>query len=367
MPSLLLRTLQNGRSGIVASLPEQRNSVYTGRILINLPARRVSVEAIKTDHERETVVYQDTLGDHETDMQRLLERLTNYGNSRNVQLIQLIDLSLLTSESAYDEKRKFEILTERVDECSSYRRSMVIFDLDSLIGVNISEGQSSTGRSTNVSMNNQSVYTFVADRFQKAHVEEACDDEARALAKENWAVTVVRDPFLFRQFSDFIQFTRTPTEIDEEEEQKRSQEEMLKCIKCHDFYLEQDNRMGACVHHDGFVYDNFSPALTQCSPTSALEQLLNEEARAMEGTTQRERIEKIKQRFKFICCNQTLQSTGHIGGCKRTKHGVQRDAQANGQENPVTASDWEQMCVTNQEYGNKLTSLRDSRLARNIA
>ncbi|CAF2218099.1 unnamed protein product, partial [Rotaria magnacalcarata] len=34
-------------------------------------------------------------------MQELLERLTVYGKSRNVQLFQLSDLNLLSAESAY--------------------------------------------------------------------------------------------------------------------------------------------------------------------------------------------------------------------------------------------------------------------------
>jgi hypothetical protein len=287
-------------------------------------------------------------------MQSLLERLTIYGKSRNVQLLQLIDLSLLSTESAYDEKRKFEILTERVDECSSYRRSMIVYDLDSLVGVSKSEGQSSTGNSTNISLTNQGVFTFVGDRFQKAHAEMAQIDEEQALVKENWAVVVGRDPFLLRQFCDFIQFTRTVEEIEEEEENRRRQEEKLKCVKCNDYYLEQDNKMGVCIHHDGFVFDNISIGLNKYTQQSAIQQLLKEEALAINQPAQREQLERVKQRFKFICCNQTVVAAGNVGGCKKGRHGFEANQ-------TITLNDWEQMCDGNKDYLQKRANLLNDR------
>ncbi|CAF1207873.1 unnamed protein product [Rotaria sordida] len=356
LPTLLLRALEDDQTALLGTLPNKKNSVYTGRIVINLSRRQIDVEAIlshSTD-EHEKIVYHERLTDREIDMQNLLERLTIYGKSRNVQLLQLIDLSLLSIESAYDEKRKFEILTERVDECSSYRRSMIVYDLDSLVGVNKSEGQSSTGNSTNVSLINQGVFTFVGDRFQKAHVDKARSDEEQALVKENWAVVVGRDPFLLRQFCDFIQFTRTAEELQEEEENRRRQEEKIKCVKCNDYYLEQDNKMGVCVHHDGFVYDNISVGLVKCSQRSAVQQLLKEEALAVNQPTQRERLERAKQRFKFVCCNQTVITTGSMGGCKKGRHGFEENR-------TITINEWERMCDENREYLQKRANLLDDR------
>jgi hypothetical protein len=171
--------LEDDQTALLGTLPDKRNSVYTGRIVINLSTGSIAVEAtiLHSTDKHEKIAYHERLTGRETDMQHLLERLTIYGKSRNVQLLQLIDLSLLSIESAHDEKRKFEILTERVDECSNYRRSMIVYDLDSLVGVNKSEGQSSTGNSTNISLTNQGVFTFVGDRFQKAHVDIARSDE----------------------------------------------------------------------------------------------------------------------------------------------------------------------------------------------
>jgi hypothetical protein len=352
LPTLLLRTLEDNQTAVIGTLPNKNKSVYTGRIVINLSTGHIEVEAkiLHSTTDQEKVVYHENLISRETDMQSLLERLTIYGKSRNVQLLQLIDLSLLSSEGAYDEKRKFEILTERVDECSSYRRSMIVYDLDSLVGVNKSEGQSSTGTSTNISLTNQSVFTFVGDRFNMAHVDMARSDEEQALAKENWAVVVGRDPFLLRQFCDFIQFTRTEEELEEEKQTLIRQEKEIKCIKCNDYYLEQDNKMGVCVHHDGFVYDNRSIGLNKYSQQSAIQKLLQEEALASKQTEQREQLERVKQSFKFICCHQTVVAGGNFGGCKKGRHGF-KDKQT------VTLNEWERMCDENREYLQKRANL----------
>ncbi|CAF1179407.1 unnamed protein product [Didymodactylos carnosus] len=367
LPTLLLRSLDNDSSTAVqlGTLPNKKDSNYTGRIIVNLAARRIDVEAEHfhpSSGEREKIVYQESLLDGETDLQSLLERLTIYGKSRNVQLLQLVDLSLLSSESAYDEKRKFEILTERVDESQSYRRSMIVYDLDSLVGVNKSEGQSATGNSTNISLNNQSVYTFVGDRFRKAHVDRAQADEEQARVKENWAVVIGRDPFLLRQFCDSVQYTRTPEELDQEDEERRRAEEKILCIKCNDYYLEQDNKMGVCVHHDGFVYDNSSNTLAKYTQCAATEQLLHEEAMAIATNDQpeRERLERLKTRFKFICCNMTVTATGSVGGCKKGRHGFEANAS-------VTLEEWEQVCDENRLYRLKRATMLDKRVANTLA
>jgi len=294
--------------------------------------------------------------------------LTVYGKSRNVQLLQLIDLNLLSAESAYDEKEKFEILKERLDECGAYRRSMIVYDLDSLIGVNKSEGNSSMGRSTNFSLINQNVYTYVKDKFQTAHIQsssvslndaENSSNNNDVVSTEKWAVMVIRDPFLLRQFCDDVQFTRTQSEIEEEDAEMRRADERIKCVQCGDFYIEQDNKMGVCMHHDGFVFDNHSLALTQWGQRAAVEQLLKEEADAIQKSLtnpmsqeQKERSEHEKVRFRYICCNQTVQTAGSMGGCKKGKHSP----------GSVTLDEWEHTCDNNKEYQDKRLSLLQSRI-----
>ncbi|CAF1085429.1 unnamed protein product [Adineta steineri] len=378
LPTLLLRTLVDDDQSFeddqqpkprFNDLPNKPRSLYTGKIIINLHARRIDIESILmqvgTD-EREKVVYQEFLRDSETNLQELLERLTVYGKSRNVQLLQLIDLNLLSAESAYDEKDKFETLKERLDECAGYRRSMIVYDLDSLIGVNKSEGNSSMGRSTNFSLINQNVYTYVKDKFQTAYIEPSPmfsntteNNNNDIVSTEKWSVMVIRDQFLLRQFCDDVQFTRTSSEIEEEEAQMRSADERIKCVQCNDYYIEPDNKMGVCMHHDGFVYDNHSLTLDHWGQRDAVERLLKEEAAAIQmslktplSPEEKERMEREKLRFKYICCNQTVQTASSMGGCKKGKHSPPN----------MTLLEWEYACDNHKDYQDKRLNLLRNKL-----
>ncbi|CAF1378677.1 unnamed protein product, partial [Didymodactylos carnosus] len=320
-------------------------------------------EALHTDpltHECTKIVDQHDLFDSETNLQGLLQRLTIYGKLRNVQLLQLIDLNLLSTESAYDEKQKFETLKERLDECAAYRRSMIVYDLDSLVGINRSEGNASTGRTTNLSLINHNIYTHIKDRFQNAHVESGSISENNDTidTDEKWSVIVIREPFLLRQFYDDIKFTRPENEIQEEEAELRLVNERNKCVQCNDFYTEKDNRMDVCIHHDGFVYDNHCPQLTKWTRRAAIEQLLKEDAEVnqprahvIQTPEEKERLERRKQRYKFICCDQTLQIGGMAAGCKKGKHSLPH----------TTHIEWENACDENTDYRAKLSSLLQSR------
>ena len=346
-------------------LPDAQNIVYTGKILINFHLNRIDIEAIfehpKTG-EIKKLVQQEYLFKEETDLQQLIERLTFYGKSRNVQLLQLIDLNLLSLSSAHDEKEKFEVLKERLDECNAYRRSMIVYDLDSLVGINRSEGDSSTGRSTNLSLINHNIYTFIQNQFQSAYVEPptfSSNDQNTSLTKEKWSIMTIRDEFLLRQFYDDTKFTRSQAEIDREKADEDRANQRIYCVQCNDYYLEDDNKMGVCMHHDGFVYDNQSSTLTKFIPSQAILMLLNEEAdsantRINLSQEEKERRERDKQRFKYICCNQTLQTSSAMQGCKKGKHSP----------STMKIEDWNYICQNNQDYDNKRLAISQQRTQR---
>ena len=249
LPRLLLRNIMNGSTIRINHLLRR---MYTGRIIIDLNGGSARTEIIGT--EGQTIVIEHKLNQNETNVQSLLERLTVYGKDRNVQLLQLVDLNLLASQGAYDEKKVFETLKERYDECVAYSRLMIIYDLDALVGVNKSESDSSMGRSMSSSIVNQSVYTYVRARFREAVVEqqkeasdgheedEGSDEQQQSV--EKWAVAVIREPFLLRQFANDVQFARTRQEEEEAETERRKEEDLLKCVKCKDLYIENQNKMG---------------------------------------------------------------------------------------------------------------------------
>ena len=241
LPRLLMRRLMTGSKILNNRLLRH---VYTGRIIIDLPNGSARIEIIE-NNDRVSVI-EHKLSSHETTVQSLLERLTIYGKDRNVQLLQLVDLNLLAAQGAFDEKKVFETLKERYDECIAYDRSMIIYDLDALVGINKSESDSSMGRSMSSSIVNQSVYTYVCARFREAVVEQEKDEDndEQQQSVEKWAVVVIQDLFLLRQFSTNVKFARTRIEEKEYELEQSKAKDLLKCVKCKDFYIENENKMG---------------------------------------------------------------------------------------------------------------------------
>ncbi|CAF1043150.1 unnamed protein product, partial [Didymodactylos carnosus] len=389
LPRLLLRNLQDlrllqqaqpqpqQRTTKILSVSDpaegfhlQENSLFTGKIIISLQEKCVRIETIETSRKghHKKYVYEDQLRETEQNLQQLLERITSYGNDRNVQLLQLIDLNLLSSKGAYDEKKVFETLKERYDECMEYKRSMIVYDLDSLIGVNKSESESSMGTSTSSSVVNQSIYIYVTSRFREAKIE--VNNADKRLKIERWAIAVVRDPFLLKKFAVDVEFTSTEEQQKEEEDERRKSKEQIKCVKCRDFYIETENKMGSCTYHDGFVYDNSSYELKQYRQNEAIEELNHDEFKVMTAdsteTTQKDEVERKKTRFKYICCNTTVQAGTTAGGCKKGKHGLEgsegKRKKGTGKVlDEETVKKWELECLNNQEYNELRTQLLKQR------
>lgn len=106
--------------------------------------------------------------------------------------------------------------------------------------------------------------------------------------------------------------------------------------------------------------------LAQWSSERAIEQLLIEEAEAAQQANvgngpltseQKERAERAKQRFRYICCNQMLQTSGNANanGCKKGKHSPQS----------ITRNEWELARDNNQEYHEKRRRLLTIRAEQN--
>ncbi|CAF4161047.1 unnamed protein product [Rotaria sp. Silwood2] len=365
LPRLLLRNLLIESNHHIHQL--SGNFKYTGRMIVDLQNQRIRIEVIKqkTDTKNSQLsVVERALNPNETNVQTLLERLTAYGKSRNVQLLQLIDLNLLASQGAYDEKKVYETLKDRYDECVSYTRSMIVYDLDALVGINKSESSSNMGQSISYSVHNQSIYTYVLARFRDRAMEDIQEDDTDNV--ERWAIAVIREPFLLRQFSEDAQFPRTYQEQEELQLERRMAEELIKCVKCKDFYTENENRMGSCVHHDGFVYDNAAADLTIYAPSDAAKILNKLEHKALNDTSERNGFERQKIKFKWICCDETF-TTVYKGGCKKGKHGFflndneslgrQVDNKRVNRRKQATIEQWEDFCCANEEYDAKWQSL----------
>ncbi len=338
-----------------------KKCTFTGKIVISLTDRYVRIETINQSNQQYSVV-EDRFRETEQNLQQLLERVTGYGTDRNVQLLQLVDLNLLSSKGAYDEQKVSEILKECYDECTAYKRSMIVYDLDSLIGVNKSESDSSMGTSTSSSVVNQRIYVYITNRFQEAKIESSNPDEKSRI--ERWAIAIVRDSFLLKKFTNDVGFTPTDKQRNDEEEEHRKSTEVIACVKCHESYTEKENKLGVCTHHDGFVYDNLALDLKKYRLSDAIDVLNNEEFVASKDASKKEDLERRKTRMKFICCGAIVQTGGNIGGCKKTKHGFEYRGQRKHNRDILLKEDikkWETECFENIYYNDKYQDIIDKR------
>jgi SpoVK/Ycf46/Vps4 family AAA+-type ATPase len=136
--------------------------IPTGRILIDYTDRKCLIEI-----QNEPTLEKDLEKD-ETSVPRLLARFIHGCSTRNIDTIQTIDLNFLIKQNAFDENQIFELLTTTFLECNEYNRSMLIFDIDSLIMLNKSDSDMSKSKS----ISNIRVYQFIREKCKTSIVEK---------------------------------------------------------------------------------------------------------------------------------------------------------------------------------------------------
>ena len=154
----------------------------SGRILIDLQSGKCFVEFQGDNHP----TIEHNLVADEVSAQALLARLIQGCSSRNIDTIQLIDLNFLTKRNATDENKIFEASAEIFLECDGYNKSMLVFDMDSLIMM-----------STSNSITNTRLYQFIREKCKVTFVEqEQVHSQTGAKPMEKWVVLIVKDTFL---------------------------------------------------------------------------------------------------------------------------------------------------------------------------
>ncbi len=123
----------------------------TGRIHIDLKARVIQTEKEVSLEEKPVKGLSSTF--------KVLPWLADFAFQRSLDYIQLFDLDLLLSSAAFDDNKAMENLTDKVNECGEYIKSMAIFDLDSLVGVNDNESISNMVRQESVCASSKLIWS----------------------------------------------------------------------------------------------------------------------------------------------------------------------------------------------------------------
>ena len=72
-----------------------------------------------------------------------------------------MDMDFLLSNNAFDTSKILENLNEKMQEFSQYNRSMLVIDVDSIVGVTESISESNMGPSSSYSLGDQSLFKVV--------------------------------------------------------------------------------------------------------------------------------------------------------------------------------------------------------------
>ena len=293
----------------------------SGRILIDLQDRKCFIEL----QEENKMTIERDLDVKETSVQSVLARLIQGCSTRNIDTIQVIDLNFLTKQNATEENQIFELLTTIFLECDEYNKSMLVFDIDSLIM--LTKSDSDTTKSTSIS--NVRLYQFIREKCKTAIVERGNQNEQNANqtdAKpvEKWIVIIVKENFLKTSLVNEIEFRKTAAQQDEEtkEEQKRLDDERSRrCPKCFKDYLPKNTKFGDCHYHDGFIVDVNKPDVA----------LTMEQARMkmQQAEVLREHEENAAQKtpvpmLLWVCCGERY-GNNQLGGCRISDCGLPDD------------------------------------------
>ncbi|CAF2075797.1 unnamed protein product [Rotaria magnacalcarata] len=220
----------------------------TGRILVDLRERKCLIELSNEP------TLEKALDDGETSMLTLIARFIHGCSTRNIDTIQIIDLNFLIKQNAFEENQIFELLTTTFLECNEYNRSMLIFDIDSLVMLTVSDSKMSKSES----ISNIRLYQFIREKCKTAKIEQVSENNNVTVIKEKWMVIVVKHPLLRQLIIDDIEFKKTSQQLQKEndDEKKRIDDEVDKvCPKCHQNYIPSKTTYGNCHYHDGFIYD----------------------------------------------------------------------------------------------------------------
>ena len=290
----------------------------SGRILIDLHNRKCLIEL---EEENKSTIERN-LDDKETSVQSLLARLIQGCSTRNIDTIQVIDLNFLTKQNATEENQIFELLTTIFLECDEYNKSMLVFDIDSLIM--LSKSDTDTSKSTSIS--NIRLYQFIREKCKTTIVERdnqqqqqtSCQTDAKPV--EKWIVMIIKDTYLKTTLVNDIEFKKTSAEDDEEarEEEKRLDDERSRrCPKCFKDYLPKDTKFGDCHYHDGFIVDFTNP---NTALTVDQAQMIMQRAEILKEKEENVTYKTPMPVLLWVCCGQRY--ANNQSGCRISDCGL---------------------------------------------
>mgnify|MGYP000921753514 FL=1 len=287
---------------------------FTGKILVDLseedPEMRFEIEEKIHENGEPICLHSEPLlmkKDSVINSFQVIPKLAEFASRRGIDFILLMDQDFLLSNNAFDEAKIKENITEKMQEFSCYEKSLLIVDVDSLVGIAKSVSESSMGISTSYNVTDNRLYSMIIHY-------------ARSLPKilpkcEYWIALISKNRELSNMIKKDLSWPMTQKQIEEFKAEQKKQEE-TPCLRCRETYIEAKNELNQCSYHDGFLFEVSAPPYEW--------QIIEEERKAKELALKKNALKKAEQQpnqnkeaqFVYICCLQPINSQG----CKKYKH-----------------------------------------------
>lgn len=187
----------------------------------------------------------------------IIDDIAQFADDNEIHAMQLIDLQSLINNQAFDEQKTLENINEIVIEMKEYPSSLLVFDLDSLVTVTISESSSSMGPSTSYGMNNHKFFHYIKDIANSQSFVAKYDEKKEIYNESFWIFLVSRDTYLLKNLKSVLAIGLSEEETSRNEQQKKEDDKKLKCIRCQKQFLKRDNKtMDVCQYHIGYLFDS---------------------------------------------------------------------------------------------------------------
>ncbi len=276
------------------SISYERANSFTGRILVKLNANSSIMEFERVNAPPNDVFEVNISEKYNVRYASdLIPYLLELCHSLQIDNIQLIDID---TTSANDENSINELVSESLEEFEKFDNGLIIFDVDTLVGINETYTDSSSG-SKSYSIQNQRLWQNILHAFKKT------------LMSRKWCIIISGSSFLIDQFKKIAKFPLSSEEkrIKKDEEDDNTKERT--CLNCNSIYYQSQNRIDACSYHKGKLVKGNDRIM----PTSK-ETLL----KMAESRTPIESNE-LFNKYYYLCCYRKFSESREMG-CTRNMH-----------------------------------------------
>ena len=211
----------------------------TGRIVVDLSRAEGSVQV---EMKNNTVLRVPFKSADFRFASNLVPTYVNFALEQQLEMIQYIDSEVLSSNAAFDEQTIQEILQEFTSEVKGYRKSLLVLDMDSLVGISSSQSFSSMGLSTSYSFSKQNLASWLFSTSKSV-----MQMGPRGIA--HWVVVVISNQFCLDSFKELARFPKSDAEERNENVKKQDETEAVTCKNCERQFLRSENKPLECHYH----------------------------------------------------------------------------------------------------------------------